>query len=93
MLRWAKHLSALGPVFPFDYPYVKERRRAPDRVPVLVAAHREAVLQARRQHGADREESDLGVTQPILAEKAEPSRTEHLIQRAVLGQHGAESDP
>jgi hypothetical protein len=54
MQRWEKRLAALGPVFPFDYPYMKERRRAPDRVPTLVAAHREAVLEAQRQHGADR---------------------------------------
>src|SRR6202007_2874402 len=50
MQRWAKRLEALGPVFPFDYPYMEERRKRPDPLPVLVAAHREALVQARQGH-------------------------------------------
>ena len=39
MRRWADHLGALGAVHPFDYPYMAAGRRAPDRLPKLVAAH------------------------------------------------------
>jgi uncharacterized protein len=48
--RWAKKLEAIGAVFPFDYPYMKERRKRPDPLPVLVAAHREALMMAREGH-------------------------------------------
>lgn len=48
MERWAGHLATLGDVVRLDYPYVKEGRRAPDRLPVLVRAHREALEAARR---------------------------------------------
>jgi len=51
MQRWAKQLAAIGTVFPFDYPYMRERRKRPDPLPVLVAAHREALAQARKEHG------------------------------------------
>jgi predicted alpha/beta-hydrolase family hydrolase len=47
MTRWAAHLAAVGEVVPFDYPYMKAGRRSPDRLPVLVAAHREALAAAR----------------------------------------------
>ena len=47
MERWAARLGAVGDVVRFDYPYVKAGRRSPDRLPVLVAAHREALAQAR----------------------------------------------
>jgi uncharacterized protein len=50
MQRWAKRLEAVGPVFPFDYPYMRERRKRPDPLPVLVAAHREALVEARKAH-------------------------------------------
>lgn len=53
MAGWAARLSALGDMVPFDYPYVREGRRAPDRLPVLVAAHRSA-LEAARRVGGDR---------------------------------------
>ncbi len=33
-----------------DYPYVLEKRRRPDRLPVLIAAHRAALDKARRRH-------------------------------------------
>jgi uncharacterized protein len=50
MQRWANRLATLGPVFPFDYPYMEERRKRPDPLPVLVAAHREALMRARQAH-------------------------------------------
>lgn len=51
MRTWAAHLSGLGHVETLDYPYRLEGRRAPDRLPVLVAAHREALRRARSAHG------------------------------------------
>jgi predicted alpha/beta-hydrolase family hydrolase len=50
MQRWAKNLATLGKVFPFDYPYMEERRKRPDPLPVLVAAHRAALMEARQIH-------------------------------------------
>jgi predicted alpha/beta-hydrolase family hydrolase len=50
MQRWAKRLEAIGAVFPFDYPYMEEHRKRPDPLPVLVAAHREALMRARKAH-------------------------------------------
>src|SRR5258708_12676321 len=50
MQRWAKKLATLGKVFPFDYPYMEERRKRPDPLPVLVAAHRAALMEARKTH-------------------------------------------
>jgi uncharacterized protein len=48
MTGWAARLAELGEVVSFDYPYAREGRRTPDRLPVLVAAHRAALEQARR---------------------------------------------
>ena len=48
MRRWAGRLGAIGEVAAFDYPYAIAGRRSPDRLPVLVAAHREALAAARR---------------------------------------------
>ena len=48
MAAWAGRLGAFGRVVRFDYPYVRAGRRAPDRLPVLVAAHLEALAEARR---------------------------------------------
>jgi uncharacterized protein len=50
MQRWANRLATVGLVFPFDYPYMEERRKRPDLLPVLVAAHREALIRARKTH-------------------------------------------
>lgn len=47
MERWAARLGELGEVVRFDYPYQREGRRSPDRLPVLVAAHRAALIEAR----------------------------------------------
>jgi predicted alpha/beta-hydrolase family hydrolase len=54
MRAWARRLGALGEVVTFDYPYMKAKRRSPDRQPVLVAAHAAALDEARARHGADR---------------------------------------
>jgi len=50
MRGWADRLSTLGRVVAFDYRYRREGRRAPDRLPALIAAHREALTQARAGH-------------------------------------------
>src|SRR5512133_1850033 len=47
MRAWARRLGTVGEVVPFDYPYAKAGRRSPDKLPVLVAAHREALAAAR----------------------------------------------
>ena len=45
-----KRLEPLGRVEVFDYPYMLAGRKAPDRQPVLVAAHAEALERAGRGH-------------------------------------------
>jgi predicted alpha/beta-hydrolase family hydrolase len=47
MASWAGRLKAIGQVVRFDYPYVMAGRRSPDRLPVLIAAHRAALADAR----------------------------------------------
>ena len=55
MQAWRDRLATLGDVVTFDYPYMQAGRRMPDRAPVLIAAHAEALAQARRAHpGAER---------------------------------------
>ena len=51
MRRWANKLETIGPVSLFDYPYMKEGRKRPDPLPKLIAAHREALADARRTYG------------------------------------------
>jgi predicted alpha/beta-hydrolase family hydrolase len=48
MQRWKDRLSAIGRVAVFDYPYIRENRKRPDRLPQLVAAHRQALADARQ---------------------------------------------
>jgi uncharacterized protein len=50
MLAWAERMGELGRVVPFDYPYAREGRRAPDRFPKLLEAHRQALAEARADH-------------------------------------------
>jgi uncharacterized protein len=50
MQRWATRLASIGVVSTLDYPYMIERRKRPDPLPKLIAAHREALAQARRTH-------------------------------------------
>jgi len=47
MAAWAAKLEALGQVVRFDYPYTLAGRPAPDRLPVLLDAHAEALAAAR----------------------------------------------
>jgi predicted alpha/beta-hydrolase family hydrolase len=47
MRAWRDRLAALGDVTTFDYPYMRAGRKAPDRPPVLIAAHKEALAEAR----------------------------------------------
>jgi predicted alpha/beta-hydrolase family hydrolase len=47
MTAWAERLAAVGEVVRLDYPYMRAGRRSPDRLPVLLAAHREALVAAR----------------------------------------------
>ena len=49
MQRWKGYLSGIGTVVTFDYPYMKEGRKRPDPLPVLIAAHRQALAEARRE--------------------------------------------
>jgi predicted alpha/beta-hydrolase family hydrolase len=50
MQRWANKLATIGAVSLFDYPYMKEGRKRPDPLPKLIAAHREALADARRAY-------------------------------------------
>src|SRR6266542_2957004 len=47
MAAWAERLGTLGDVIRFDYPYMRAGRRSPDRLPVLLEAHRGALATAR----------------------------------------------
>jgi predicted alpha/beta-hydrolase family hydrolase len=47
MQRWQERLSAIGDVHPFDYPYMQQGRRRPDPRLQLIAAHRQALADAR----------------------------------------------
>ena len=49
MQAWTKRLSTLGDVVLLDYPYMKEGRKRPDPQPQLVAAHRQALADARQE--------------------------------------------
>ena len=51
MQRWKDRLTTIGRVAVFDYPYMRENRKRPDRLPQLVTAHRQALANART--GAD----------------------------------------
>ena len=43
MQKWKRRLESLGRVELFDYGYMRERRRRPDQLPQLIAAHRHAL--------------------------------------------------
>jgi predicted alpha/beta-hydrolase family hydrolase len=49
MRRWRERLRALGEVTAFDYPYMQARRRMPDRLPALIAAHRAELAKVRAE--------------------------------------------
>lgn len=46
MQKWKTRLADLGRVETFDYDYMREGRRRPDPLPLLIAAHRQARIQA-----------------------------------------------
>jgi predicted alpha/beta-hydrolase family hydrolase len=50
MQAWGKRLSLLGSVEYLDYPYMLAGRRSPDRLPVLLEAHRAAYERLRTDH-------------------------------------------
>jgi len=47
MQRWKNRLTELGAIETFDYDYMREGRKRPDRLPALIAAHRAALAEAR----------------------------------------------
>jgi predicted alpha/beta-hydrolase family hydrolase len=51
MKAWQRRLSEIGTTVPFDYPYMREGRKAPDPLPRLITAHREAAAKASAAHG------------------------------------------
>jgi uncharacterized protein len=51
MLAWRERLATLGTVEAFDYPYMRAGRKSPDRLPVLIEAHREALAGLRARAG------------------------------------------
>ena len=54
MRAWRDRLASVGVVVALDYPYRLAGRKAPDKLPVLIAAHRQALNQARSAHGTAR---------------------------------------
>jgi len=50
MRAWAARLGELGDIVAFDYRYQAAGRRSPDRMPILLEAHREALAAARAEH-------------------------------------------
>jgi predicted alpha/beta-hydrolase family hydrolase len=50
MQRWKVRLSTIGDVETLDYDYMREGRRRPDLLVKLVAAHRQALREARKRH-------------------------------------------
>jgi predicted alpha/beta-hydrolase family hydrolase len=47
MQRWKNRLAEVGRVAVFDYPYMREERKRPDPLPQLIAAHRQALRDAK----------------------------------------------
>src|SRR6476660_6861502 len=47
MQRWKSRLESIGTVVTFDYDYMREGRKRPDRLPELIAVHRAALAEAR----------------------------------------------
>ena len=48
MQRWKERLATIGDVAVFDYAYMQENRKRPDPLPKLVAAHGQALADARQ---------------------------------------------
>jgi predicted alpha/beta-hydrolase family hydrolase len=49
MRRWTDRLRELGHVVTFDYPYMKARKKMPDRMPALIESHRAELTKVRAQ--------------------------------------------
>jgi predicted alpha/beta-hydrolase family hydrolase len=47
MQRWKARLQSIGTAVTFDYNFMREGRKRPDRLPQLIAAHRAALAEAR----------------------------------------------
>jgi predicted alpha/beta-hydrolase family hydrolase len=55
MVAYARGIAERGvDVVTFDFPYMAEKRRIPDKAPVLEAAFRQAIAEARRDQPAGR---------------------------------------
>jgi len=52
MQRWRTYLEMVGQVQMFNYAYMREGRRRPDPLPRLIATHRHALAEARKQTNA-----------------------------------------
>jgi predicted alpha/beta-hydrolase family hydrolase len=52
MQRWKIYLETVSQVQLFEYAYVREGRRRPDPLPRLIATHRHALAEARKQTNA-----------------------------------------
>ena len=52
MQSWRDRLQQLGEVRLFDYDYMRERRKRPDPLPQLIAAHRRALAELREKTDA-----------------------------------------
>ena len=50
MQRWKAHLEKISDVKTFDYLYMRQNRNRPDSLPQLIAAHRQALTEARQKH-------------------------------------------
>jgi len=48
MEAWKERLSSIGEVVTLDYDYMREGRRRPDPLPLLIAAHQAALQNARQ---------------------------------------------
>jgi len=51
--NWKRRLSEIGDVETFNYAYMREGRKRADPLPKLIAAHREALSDARKRHPAE----------------------------------------
>jgi predicted alpha/beta-hydrolase family hydrolase len=51
MQKWKERLATIGEVETFDYSYMRQGSRRPDPLPLLIAAHREALANARPDIG------------------------------------------
>jgi uncharacterized protein len=50
MRHWVRLLRTIGKVRTLDYPYMIQKRARPDQPSILIAAHRAALVKARKGH-------------------------------------------